>query len=57
LLDAVSGAMVFLGTCPEDVDLSQAASNHSNRMRLNENAMATGIALYAGMALARSGTT
>jgi len=54
VLERVPGAMVFLGTCPEGVELSHVAPCHSNRMRLNESAMATGIALYAAMALARS---
>ncbi|HUY42685.1 MAG TPA: M20 family metallopeptidase [Acidimicrobiales bacterium] len=57
VLERVPGAMVFLGTCPEDVELSSVAPCHSNRMRLDESAMATGIALYAGMALARSEAT
>jgi hippurate hydrolase len=54
VLENVPGTMVFLGTCPEGVEPAEAAPNHSNRMMLNESAMATGIALYAGIALARS---
>ena len=49
VLNAVRGAMVFLGTGPAGV--KHAAPNHSNRMVLDEGAMASGIALYAAMAL------
>ena len=48
VLNAVPGAMVFLGTSPGH---AHAAPNHSNRMVLDESAMASGIALYAAMAL------
>jgi amidohydrolase len=48
VLNEVPGAMVFLGTSPGP---GHAAPNHSNRMVLDESAMASGIALYAGMAL------
>jgi hippurate hydrolase len=54
VLENVAGAMAFLGTCPEGVQFTNAAPNHSNRMVLNEAAMASGVALYAGVALARS---
>ena len=44
--------MAFLGVCPEDIKASlQAAPCHSNRMRLNEDAMVNGIALHVGMVL------
>lgn len=49
VLNAVPGAMVFLGSGPRGV--KHAAPNHSNRMVLDEDAMASGIALYAAMAL------
>jgi amidohydrolase len=49
VLEEVPGAMVFLGTDPGTG--GRAAPNHSNRMVIDEGAMATGIALYAGMAL------
>jgi amidohydrolase len=49
VLDEVPGAMVFLGTQPEHV--KHAAPNHSNRMVIDEGAMASGVALYAAMAL------
>jgi len=49
VLQRVPGAMVFLGTRPEGD--GPVAPNHSNRMMLNESAMATGIALHAAVAL------
>ena len=49
VLQSVPGAMVFLGTQPPGT--SHAAPNHSNRMVLDEAAMASGVALYAAMAL------
>jgi hippurate hydrolase len=48
VLSEVPGAMVFLGVRPEG---GPAAPIHSNRMVLNESAMATGIALHAAVAL------
>ena len=50
VLQQVPGAMAFLGAAPPGVE--QPAPNHSNRMVIDEQAMATGIALYAAMALA-----
>ena len=49
VLEEVPGAMVFLGTNPNGH--GPAAPNHSNRMVLDERAMASGIAVYAGMAM------
>ncbi len=52
ILQQVPGVMAFLGVCPEDIkDSLQAAPCHSNRMRLNEDAMVNGIALHVGMVL------
>jgi hippurate hydrolase len=48
VLNEVPGAMIFLGTSPGGPN---PAPNHSNRMVLDEAAMASGIAIYAGMAL------
>ncbi len=48
VLDEVPGAMVFLGVRP---DQGPAYPIHSNRMILNEQALATGVALHAAMAL------
>jgi hippurate hydrolase len=48
VLDRVPGAMVFLGVrAPGE----RAEPLHSNRMQIDESAMATGIALHAAMAL------
>ena len=56
VLDEVPGAMVFLGTMPSDHPVEP---NHSNRMVIDESAMAAGISLYAAVALdlCRSGST
>jgi hippurate hydrolase len=51
VLQAVPGAMAFLGTRPKGVAPRDVAPNHSNRMVLDEDAMATGIAAYAGVTL------
>ena len=48
VLDRWPGAMVFLGARPDD---RPAAPIHSNRMVLDEEALATGIALHAAVAL------
>ncbi len=53
VLERVPGAMAFLGTRPEGVPPAQVAPNHSNRMVIDESAMAQGIALYAAVALGR----
>jgi hippurate hydrolase len=49
VLEEVPGAMAFLGTRPDGP--GPVAPNHSNRMVLDEAAMATGVATYAGVAL------
>jgi metal-dependent amidase/aminoacylase/carboxypeptidase family protein len=49
VLQQVPGSMAFLGAAPAGV--KNPAPNHSNRMVLDEPAMATGIALHAAMAL------
>ena len=48
VLERLPGAMVFLGVKPDGV--KRPAPNHSNRMVLNEDAMATGIAMHAAIA-------
>ena len=55
ILERVPGAMAFLGTRPPGVHAAEVAPNHSNRMVLDEGAMATGVALYAAAALRRLG--
>jgi hippurate hydrolase len=49
VLQAVPGSMAFLGAAPPGV--TRPAPNHSNRFVIDETAMATGIAMYAAMAL------
>jgi len=51
VLQKVPGAMAFLGTRPKGVAPRDVAPNHSNRMVLDEDAMAVGIATYSGVAL------
>jgi len=51
VLDAVPGALAFLGACPPGTAPHEAAPNHSNRVRFDEAAMATGVALYAALAM------
>ena len=46
------GAFAYLGACPPGERASEAASCHSNRMRIDEDAMRTGVALHAVVALA-----
>ncbi|MEL6982730.1 MAG: M20 family metallopeptidase [Actinomycetota bacterium] len=55
VLQQVPGAMVFLGVCPDGENPRQAHACHSNRMRLDEEAMATGIAAYSAVALSYLG--
>ena len=51
VLNEVPGSMAFLGVAPEGVPTDEIAPNHSNYMTINEDAMAAGVAMYAGMAL------
>jgi metal-dependent amidase/aminoacylase/carboxypeptidase family protein len=51
VLQEVPGAMVFLGGTPTDRNLATAAPNHSNRVVFDEEAMVTGSAMYAALAL------
>ena len=51
VLQRVPGAMAFLGTCPPGRRAHSAAPNHSNRMVIDEDAMAVGVALHAAAAL------
>ena len=55
VLQEVPGAMVFLGGTPIDRNLAAAAPNHSNRVMFDEQAMVTGTAMYAAMALGHLG--
>ena len=51
VLQVVPGAMAFLGTSPPGGDPQHAAPNHSNRMVIDEDAMAVGVALHTAVAL------
>jgi hippurate hydrolase len=51
VLNKLPGAMMFLGGTPEGVNPATAAPNHSNRVMFDEQAMKTGIAMYASLAL------
>jgi amidohydrolase len=50
VVQRVPGAMAFLGVAPPGVE--NPAPNHSNRMLLDESALAAGMALHAAMAMA-----
>ena len=50
VLQRMPGAMAFLGVAPAGVDPATAAPCHSNRMVLEESALAQGIALHAAVA-------
>jgi amidohydrolase len=51
VLQRVPGAMLFLGGTHPDRNPATAPPNHSNRVVFDEEAMRTGIALYAAAAL------
>ena len=51
VLQQVPGCMAFLGVCPPDAKPATAAACHSNRMQLDEDAMAVGIAAHVAVAL------
>jgi hippurate hydrolase len=50
VLERIPGCMAFLGVAPATSNHRDAAPIHSNRMLLNEEAMATGIAMHAAVA-------
>lgn len=51
LLNERPGAFVYLGVCPPGERPGTAHGCHSNRMTIDEDAMRTGIAMYAALAL------
>src|SRR3546814_339521 len=51
VLQRVPGAMAFLGTCPPGRRAHSAAPNHSNRMVIDADALAVGVALHTATAL------
>ncbi len=50
VLQRVPGAMAFLGACPPGADPASAPACHSNRMQLDEDAMAAGVAMLVALA-------
>ena len=52
VLQKTPGAMAFLGASPEGGDWRTCCALHSNRMVLNEDVMAKGIAMHCAMAQA-----
>ncbi len=52
VLQEVPGTMSFLGACPPELEPGRAAGLHSNRAVFDEEAMITGTALHAAIALA-----
>ncbi len=55
VLQKLPGAMAFLGAAPEGGDYRTCCALHSNRMVLNEDVMARGIAMHCAMAEAALG--
>lgn len=51
VLNEVPGAMAFIGVAPSDVDPSNCAPCHSNRMQLDETALSSGVAMHAAIAM------
>ena len=51
VLEAVPGSMMFLGGTHPDRNLAKAPPNHSNRVTFDEDAMATGMAIYSAVAI------
>jgi len=51
VLEAVPGSMMFLGGTHPDRNLATAPPNHSNRVTFDEQAMATGMAIYSAVAI------
>ncbi len=57
VLNEVPGAMMFLGGTPPERDPRTAPANHSNLVTFDEDAMTTGVEIYAQMALRHLGVT
>jgi amidohydrolase len=55
VLQRVPGTMMFLGGTSRERDLATAASNHSNLVVFDEDAMVDGVTLYSTMALRHLG--
>jgi amidohydrolase len=54
VLQRVPGALFFIGARPAGLDPATAPMNHSNRVIYDEDAMASGAALYAAIALSHA---
>ena len=54
VLREVPGTMSFLGACPPEFEPGRAAGLHSNRAVFDEEAMISGTALHAAVALSRA---
>jgi len=52
VLNDVPGTMAYLGSCPPGHEPGQVPGNHSNRVVYDEDAMITGVALHAAVAMA-----
>ena len=50
ILQKVPGAMVFLGAAPEGSDFRECCGLHSNRVVIDENVMARGVAMHCAFA-------
>jgi hippurate hydrolase len=50
VLQKTPGAMVFIGVCPDGQDWRTACPCHSNKMDLNEDIMARGVAAHCAIA-------
>lgn len=55
VLERIPGSMMFLGATPAGMSPGAAAPNHSNKVMFDEDAMALGVSIYAGMALRHLG--
>ena len=53
IIEAVPGAMVFLGAAPPGGDFTGAPYNHSQYATFDDGVLSAGTALYAGLALRR----
>jgi amidohydrolase len=50
VVDLIPGAFVFMGACPDGLDPSKAATNHSNKALFDDSILADGAALLAALA-------
>ena len=57
VLDRIPGTMMFLGGTPPERDPRTAPANHSNLVTFDEDAMTTGVEMYAQMALRHLGVS